>query len=143
MAIAWAWAAWWACRGADAPDLAVSGAWARATPPGAANGVVFLTLDNPGDTDRAVVSASSPAADHAELHTHQTVDGTMQMRRIERIAVPAHGRATLAPGGDHVMLLGLRGPLEAGGALALTLGTDDGGSLVVTVPIADRAPDGG
>lgn len=136
------WIFWLACAGSGGGELPVHGAWARATPPGAENGAVFLTVENPGTRARAVVEARSPAARRVELHTHVTVDGTMQMRRVERFEVPAGGAAVLAPGGDHVMLLGLTGELSAGSELPLTLVLDDGTAQVVTVPVRDTPPGG-
>ena len=35
----------------------------------------------------------------------------MKMRPIEAVEVPAHGSATLQPGGHHVMFMGLKATL--------------------------------
>lgn len=120
--------------------LTVTDPYARAVPPGQPNSAVFMTLTNPGAGERAVVAAASPAAEVVELHTHVMADGMMQMRRIERIPVPAGGSTVLEPGGLHVMLIGLTGPLAVGAEVPVTLTLDDGAELAVTAPVRAIAP---
>ncbi|HYN79401.1 MAG TPA: copper chaperone PCu(A)C [Lamprocystis sp. (in: g-proteobacteria)] len=115
--------------------VTVGDAYARAVPPGQPNSAVFMTLTNPSSTPRALVSAHSPAAKTVELHTHVNEGGMMQMRRIERIEVPAQGSVKLVPGGLHVMLIGLTGELAPGGEVDLTLSFDDGGKVGVKAPV--------
>lgn len=118
---------------ADAIDVA--DAYARAVPPGQANSAAFMMLSNPGDADRALVAAESAAAATVELHTHTMSDGMMQMRRVERIELPAGEEVTLAPGGLHVMLIGLAQQLKPGMEVALTLIFDDGSRQTITAPV--------
>lgn len=120
---------------ADVGAIDVSDPYARAVPPGQANSAAFMMLSNTGDADRALVAAESTAADTVELHTHSMDDGMMQMRRIERIALPAGEQVTLAPGGLHVMLIGLAEQLKPGMDVALTLIFDDGSRQSVTAPV--------
>ena len=99
---------------AMAGDIAVGGAWARETTPGARAGAVYLTMDNKGDAGDRLVGAATAAANEAMLHTHTMQDGVMKMRPVDAVDVPAHGQAMLKPGGFHVMLTGLKGPLKEG-----------------------------
>ena len=71
----------------------------------------------------------------AELHTHIHDQGIMRMRLVARITVPAGAAATLKPGGDHVMLMGLTAPLKKGDTLSLTLVFEHAGEIAVAVPI--------
>ncbi|MBK1631046.1 hypothetical protein CKO31_09900 [Thiohalocapsa halophila] len=119
----------------DAGAIDVSDPYARAVPPGQANSAAFMVLRNTGDSDRALVAAESTAADTVELHTHTMDDGMMQMRRIERIELPAGEAVTLAPGGLHVMLIGLAEQLQPGMDVALTLIFDDGARQSITAPV--------
>ncbi len=41
-------------------------------------------------------------------------EGPMEMRRVRALTIPAGGTIAVAPGGYHVMLIGLRQPLHAG-----------------------------
>lgn len=124
-----------ACCSARA-GAAVSDAWARATPPNAPSGAVFLTLEGDADGDR-LVAASSPVAETVELHTHlrEPDTGIMRMRPVEAIAVPAGETVTLQPGGRHIMLIGLTETLEQGGTLPLMLTFEKSGALEVEAMI--------
>ena len=56
-------------------------------------------------------------------------NGVMKMRQLENLPLTAKKPATLGPGGDHLMLIGLKQPLKAGETVALTL----------TVQFADKS----
>lgn len=117
-------------------DITVEDAWARATPPGARTGAIYLTLVNDGAAN-ALVGAATEVADRAELHTHVHEDGMMAMRQVPAIELPADGEAHLRPHGDHVMLFGLRGPLVAGEVVSLTLEFETGEPQTVEIPVRD------
>jgi copper(I)-binding protein len=127
------------CAGLSSPaqgaELSIQDPYARAVPPGQPNSAVFMVLQNGSDQDRSLVAAESGAAETVELHTHTEVDGLMQMRRIDAIALPAGEPVTLEPGGLHVMLIGLKGPLNEGSAVDLTLVLDDGTRSAVSAPV--------
>jgi copper(I)-binding protein len=90
-------------------------------PPGQPNSAAFMVLVNSSDVAHQVVSASSPVANTVELHTHTNNNGVMEMRQISQIDVPAQGKAELAPGGLHIMLIELRQELKVGESVAVTL----------------------
>lgn len=115
--------------------LEIDDPFARAVPPGTPNSAVFFTIENEGTQDRAIVSASSPAAKVVELHTHIMEDGMAKMREVPRILVPAGGETKLKPGGLHVMLLGLHHDLVEGEAVSVTLNFDDGTGKTFSAPI--------
>lgn len=115
--------------------VTVEDAWARATPPGARTGAVYFVLDNPGPTDR-LVGASTGAARQAQIHAHVHDGGMMTMEHRESLELPA-GRTVFEPGGLHVMLIDLAGPLKAGDVIEVTLGFENAGDLVVDVAVED------
>lgn len=119
----------------DAAGLEVGDPYVRAVPPGQPNSAAFMSLRNTSDEDRALIGAESPAAKVVELHTHVEENGMMRMRRIERIALPAGETTTLAPGGLHIMLIGLQSELTLGQNVELTLIRDDGERLVIQAPV--------
>lgn len=108
--------------------------WARATAPSAANGAAYLSLSTTGTAD-ALVSASTPAAKKAELHTHLHENGVMKMRPVADIPVAPGTPAKLEPGGLHIMLLGLEKPLAAGSSFPLTLTFKQAGTITVDVKV--------
>ncbi|PWC39243.1 copper chaperone PCu(A)C [Azospirillum sp. TSO35-2] len=109
--------------------------WARATAPSAPNGGAFLSLTNTGTTEDRLVAASTPVAEKAELHTHINDNGVMRMRPVDGIAVGPGAPVKLAPGGLHVMLLGLKQPLVKGAHFPLTLRFEKAGSVEVEVAV--------
>jgi hypothetical protein len=118
---------------AQAGGVEVTGAWARATPGHAANGAAYLTLRSP--TGDRLVSASTPAAKKAELHTTEMAGMVMRMRPLQGLALPAGKTVTLKPGGPHLMLMGLKAPLHAGETFPLTLEFSKSGGRTVTVAV--------
>jgi copper(I)-binding protein len=81
--------------------------WVRALPPFQPNTAAYLTLVNRGEAAIAIVGASSNVAEKVELHTTRKIDGLMRMEPLEALAVAPGERVELAPGGMHLMLLGL------------------------------------
>ncbi len=98
-------------------------------------GAAWLTIRNSGAADR-LVGAESPAAERVELHTHVHRDGVMMMRRVEGLDVPADGEAVLEPGGDHLMLFGLKAGLAPGDSFPLTLLFEKAGQVTVEMRVA-------
>lgn len=101
-------------------------------------GAAWLTIRNAGGEDR-LVGAESPAAERIELHTHVHEGGVMMMRRVEALNVPAGGEAALEPGGNHLMLFGLKDGLKTGGSFPLTLIFEKAGPVTVEVRVAPLA----
>ncbi len=119
----------------SAENVEVSGAYARAVPPGQPNSAAFMTLANASARPIALVNARSSAAEVVELHTHIMEGGMMRMRQVEKIEIPASGEARLQPGGDHVMFIGLVEDLEPGAEVSVTLVFDDGSEKNVVAPV--------
>jgi copper(I)-binding protein len=99
--------------------LKIEQPWARATPGGAKNGAAYVTLESAAPD--ALVAASSPVADRVELHTHAQEGGVMKMRRVEEVPLDPGKKVVLKPGGEHIMLMGLKRPLTEGERFPLTL----------------------
>ena len=95
---------------------------------------VFGTLRNPTDAAVHLSGGSSPVAHMVELHETVMEGGAMVMRKAEHGFVLEAGESlVLEPGGNHIMLMGLSEPIEAGTDVAITLTTVDGGTLDVVV----------
>jgi copper(I)-binding protein len=61
---------------------------------------------------------------------------------VDQIDLPAGEMVTLAPGGLHVMLIGLKQQLQPGDDVPLTLTLDDGSELSLTAPVRKVMPMG-
>ncbi len=116
-------------------DITVQGPWARASAGQAKAGAAFVTLNNAGATDDRLTGVSAGVSDKAELHTHIKEGDIMRMRPVEAIDVPAGGVATLQPGGDHIMFMGLHEPLKEGETFPLTLTFEKAGEVTVEVMV--------
>lgn len=121
--------------GSAAEDVKLISPFARAVPKGLNNGAMFVTLDNQGNTDRALVSASSNVSDIVELHEHANIDGMMKMRRIDKIDIPAGSQTELKPGGLHIMFIGLKDAIPENSQVTVTLTFDDNSSTRIDVPV--------
>lgn len=118
----------------DSAALAVDTPWIRANIEGRPS-AAYMTIANPGDAADRLVSARSDAFARVELHTHEMTDGVMRMIKVEAIDVPAGGAASLAPGGDHVMLYDPTGALEVGATAPITLVFETAGEITVAAEI--------
>ncbi|RDB41871.1 copper chaperone PCu(A)C [Halomonas sp. DQ26W] len=128
---------------AFADPLNIVGTQVRDVPPGSQVSAAFMSLKNPGERDVVLVNAHSPAADVMELHDHEDVDGVMQMRKVPNLVVPAGGAVELAPGGLHLMLIGLSAPLEEGELVEIELRFESGVSQRLEAPVRQIVVDGG
>src|SRR5690606_23905499 len=92
-------------------SMTVTDAWVKAADSGMT--AVFGMLENTGGDDVAVVSATTAAAGATELHETVTdSSGAATMREVEGgFTIGAGERRALEPGADHLMLMGLTGPL--------------------------------
>mmetsp|Transcript_32488 Transcript_32488/g.62581 ORF Transcript_32488/g.62581 Transcript_32488/m.62581 type:complete len:155 (+) Transcript_32488:492-956(+) len=131
---------------AMAGDIRVMDPYARAASPNAKAGAAFMVIMNQTGQDDRLIAARTDAAKRVELHTHiETGDGVMQMTEIEGgIVLPAGGTHHMVRGGDHVMLMGLNGPLEQDATIDVTLVFEQAGEMVVQIPIDNaRKPKAG
>ena len=129
-----------------ASEITVTDPYARVSRPGAPTGAAFMTITNTSDRADRLISASSDAAKRVELHTHIEVgDGVMKMTELEDgIELPAGGSHGLIRGGDHVMLMGIKNPLEQGDEISVTLTFERAGEIQISIPVDnERQPDHG
>jgi len=114
--------------------------WIRATPPGAKAAAGYVILSNAGPAADRLLRAASPAAQKVAIHRSVETGGVMRMIAIPDLAVPAGAKVALAPGGYHLMLTGLKGPLASGQTVAMTLTFEHAGPVKVTFAVRAAAP---
>lgn len=113
-----------ACDRGPAPEalavVATSDALCRPTPNGRDATGCYLTLT--ASRDDRLVSVSSPLAGEGQIHEMKVADGMMSMAELkDGLPLPAGESVSLRPGGNHIMLIGLKQPLVAGDQVSLTL----------------------
>lgn len=123
-----------------ADQVTVVDPYVRLAPPGAMATGAFMVLKNAGGKDVKLVKAGSGIAKITELHTHINDGGVMKMRPVPDIDIKAGGEAVLQPGGLHVMLIDLKGPVKEGDKVAITLDFDDGSSKEIEAPVKKPMP---
>lgn len=111
--------------------LTVADPWVKATEEKMTG--AFGMIENSGDADITITSASSPSAGKMEIHEVVDQDGQMVMQpKAGGLVVPAGGSAELKPGADHLMLMDLPAPIEAGDEVEITATCSTGGSVTWT-----------
>lgn len=117
-------------------DLVITGAWSRATPGGAKVAGGYLTIENRGHSAERLQAASTAHALRTEIHEMAVNDGVMTMRALDKGLVIAPGQIiTLAPGGGHLMFIGLDIPLHAGDQMPVKLSFEHAGEVNVTLDV--------
>jgi copper(I)-binding protein len=122
---------------ARADGLTVTEAWSRSTPPVAKVGVVYFTLRNDSKKSDRLLKLSTPVAGKVEVHRTEVLDGIARMREVAVLHVDAGQVLDFAPGGMHVMLIGLKKPLVAGTRYELDLLFEVAGPRKVTVEVRE------
>ena len=119
---------------AHAQTVAVAQPWARATAPHAETGAVYATL-TAGAADR-LTGATTPVADKVEVHLSMMHDGMMHMHELaDGLGLEPGKAVALAPGGLHLMLIGLKQQLMPGATFPMTLIFANEPPVTVTVQV--------
>ena len=106
---------------APSSPIEVTQAWSRPAAAGT-NGAGFMTLTNHGKTADTLVAVETKAASQVQMHQTSMANGIMSMKRLESGLALAPGQTvTFAPGGYHLMLIGLTQASKAGDKLPATL----------------------
>lgn len=125
---------------AHADALIVEDPFVREVPPGSPATAAFMKLHNQSDVSIRLIDAQNSLTPYTELHDHVVVDDVMRMRQVDLIEIPAHEEVQLAPGGLHLMLIGLDQPTRTGDSVNLTLIFDNGDVVEVEAPIRPVMP---
>ena len=117
-------------------DLVISQTWSRATPGGAKVAAGYLTIENRGKAADRLVSAVADVSARVEVHEMAVANGIMTMRPLDNgLPVEPGKTVKLAPGGYHLMLMDLKGPLKQGDKVPVTLQFEKAGKVSVTLDV--------
>jgi copper(I)-binding protein len=117
-------------------QLEIGHPWARMTPAGAKVGGGYLSVENDGKEADRLVSGTAEISDRVEIHEMTVKDGVMNMRMLaDGVEIPAGGEIKLAPGGYHLMFIGLKQPLKQGESFKGTLTFAKAGTVDVEFKI--------
>lgn len=125
-----------AAHGYKLGNLEIGHPWARATAETAPTGGAYMKIVNTGAVADRLVAARSPASRSVEIHEMKMEGTVMRMRELEKgLELPAGATVTLEPGGYHLMLIGLKGPLKQGTRVPVTLVFEKAGPLDIELAV--------
>ena len=89
-------------------EINISGGYTNVIRPGQNTIAIYLdTIKNSSNRDVDLIAVSSPFAKNIEIHSMQTVDNVMKMKKEEKITIPANSKVSLGkknPNGYHLMV---------------------------------------
>src|SRR5262249_46473504 len=125
-----------AAGGYDVGSVHISQPWSRATPKGGASGAGDMTLTNNRAAPGEGSGISDDASAQCQIHSMTMEGGVMKMRPVEGgLEIKPGESVMLKPGGNHMMFLSLKHPLEQGGMVKATLKFERAGTIEVEYPV--------
>ncbi len=112
--------------------------WARPAPSAGGVSAAYFRITNTGSLTEFLVAAETPVAGTVELHTHIMDGDVARMRMVPRVELVPGETVEFRPGGLHVMLMDLKGPLPEGEEFMLTLLFE--ASPSIELPVEAQAP---
>jgi copper(I)-binding protein len=113
------------------PKVRIENAWVRPANKGM-NSALYFNLNNVTSKADALYKVTSKIAELVQLHsTVKNDDGTMGMKEIRQIAVPANSVIKFEPGGYHVMLINLKRKLKTNSKIEFTFYFKTGGKVKI------------
>lgn len=91
----------------------------------------YAVIVNDSDTPLRLTDVRSADYGMVMLHRSLLANNDSRMEMVPSLAVPAHARVTLAPGGYHLMLSQVRRTLKPGDKVPMTFEFAGGGELQV------------
>ncbi len=127
-------------HGYQAGPLKIGHPWARPALAGRAGGG-YLTVTNTGRAADTLIAAASPVAARVTLHEMRMNGAVMSMRPVKALAIAPGATLTLAPGGYHLMLEGLKRELKVGERVPGTLTFQKAGTVNIEFAVQAAPPD--
>ena len=116
----------WACSGIAHAELLFEQAQVRQPPPGARATAGYVSIVNKGSSSVSLSKANASGVAMIQFHLSKTVDGIAKMIPHETLEIAAGKSLELAPGGYHLMLIGLSDLPPAGQSIVIDFTTSAG-----------------
>ena len=127
-----------ACGNNTSNKIEINQAWVRLVPSVSTTSAAFLQIRNNSKLPIFLISAESDSAKRVEIHTmKRTKDGVMHMMPIKYIEVQPYTSQSLAPGGNHIMLIDLVKPLTKESIIPITLKFKNQADILLNVPVKE------
>ena len=112
--------------------IQIGNPWTRATPKGASVAGGYMTISNKGSAPDRLVGGSAAVAAQFQVHNMTMEQGVARMRPMGAgLEIKPGETVELKPGSFHVMLMGLKQPLEKGQKIKGTLEFEKAGKVEI------------
>jgi copper(I)-binding protein len=112
--------------------LEIDHPWSRAVPKGATVAAGYMTIRNTGAEPDRLVSGSTPVASKFIVHEMSMDKGVMKMRPVQGgLEIKPGETVELKPQSSHVMITGLKQPIEKGKPFKASLVFEKAGAVEV------------
>ncbi len=122
-------------------NMTIDHPWSKPSPPISKYGVAYFNITNSGDSDDKLLQVLVPKniADSASLHDVIHDGDIVRMRELlDGKAIPADSVVEFQPGGNHIMLEGLKNPLKLGDKFTIELIFSKAGSVPVEIWVEEN-----
>lgn len=120
--------------------LTISAPWTKATPSGARVAGGYLKIRNDGVGPDRLIGGTFARATRVEIHEMKMTNDVMRMRELANgLTIKPGAEVVLKPGAFHLMLMGLKGQLKPGEAIAGSLEFAKAGRVNVTFEVRTLA----
>jgi periplasmic copper chaperone A len=114
-------------------DLSITQLWSREAPPAAKTTGGYMSIKNHGSVSDRLINVESTYSSAIELHEMSNANNVMTMRKLEAgLEIKPGETITFAPGGYHIMFMGVKEPAKAGTNFLATLIFEKAGRIDVT-----------
>jgi len=120
-------------------QVKVTAPWAWVTMPGQNSGAAYMRIES--EHKAILLGADSPAAKTTGIHESKMDGEVMRMRAIPKLDLPAGKTVEFRPGGYHLMLTGLKQPLNKGDVVQIHLKFEASDKSVKTVEVLAEVRD--
>lgn len=115
-----------------AGTLEIDNPWSPATPRGATVAAGYMTIKNTGTEPDRLLGLSSPVAGKLEIHQMTMDRGVMTMRPVPSgLEIKPGATVELKPSSFHIMIMGLKQPIEKGKPFKASLSFEKAGPVDV------------
>lgn len=109
--------------------------WAEATRNGATIAPVYMEIRASPQAGDRLINAATDFTDRVEMDTYTRFGGVLRRVPLQYIAVEAGQSVQLQPGGLHLLLVGLKGPLIANTSFSMWLEFQTAGGFEIQVDV--------
>lgn len=98
----------------------------------------YLSIRNDGKVADRLTSASCTCAASVMVHTMKMTGSMASMKAVPVVELPAGTTVDFAPGGMHLMVMGLKGPIKAGDMVDMILTFERAGKVKAPFKAFDK-----